>query len=342
MRDNDSFTIALSNYRAEGSGGYAMVRGAPVVYDRQEDIRQLLIDEVTRRGTLDPSAYFTQNWRLLPPSGATARPTTLRIISTNDFHGALEARPDGNFGLRGGAAQVAAMVRRAQSECSGSCASIFLDAGDEFQGTPASNLAFGRPVTDLFNAIGLTASAIGNHDFDWGQDTLRARMKQAHYAMLAANVHYSDGREVPWIRADTIVDRGGLKVGIIGIATTLTPSTTKASNVTGLRFDDPVATVNAHARSLRARGADLVIVVEHDGAFCNRDTGCRGEIIDLAQRADRAHRRNRQRAHAFAREHDCEGNPDRAGAVLRPRDRRDRSPGRPRPRARTRTKPCGW
>jgi 2',3'-cyclic-nucleotide 2'-phosphodiesterase/3'-nucleotidase/5'-nucleotidase len=306
VRDSDSFTIALSNYRAEGSGGYAMVRNAPVVYDRQEDIRQLLIDEVTRRGTLKPADYFTQNWSLAPPAlvavaaagvradrpaervnggeATGARPTTIRVISTNDFHGALEARPDGNFGMRGGAAQVAAMIGRAQSECTGSCASIYLDAGDEFQGTPASNLAYGRPVVDLFNSIGLTASAIGNHDFDWGTDTLRARMKQAHYAMLAANVHFSDGSNVPWIRADTIVDRGGVKIGVIGIATPLTPSTTKASNVVGLRFDDPVATVNGHAKALRARGADLIVVVEHDGAFCNRDTGCRGEIIDLAQR----------------------------------------------------------
>jgi 5'-nucleotidase len=103
--------------------------------------------------------------------------------------------------------------------------------------------------------------------------------------MLAANVrNATDGSNVPWIRQDTIVDRGGVKIGIVGIATTLTPSTTMASNVAGLRFDDPVATVNAHAKSLRARGADLVVVVEHDGAFCSRDTGCRGEIIDLAQR----------------------------------------------------------
>src|ERR1035437_1597006 len=287
VRKNDSFTIALSNYRAEGSGGYAMLRGAPVVYDRQQDIRQLLIDEVARRGTLNPADYFTRNWSLLPPSRAagTARATTIRIISTNDFHGALESRPDGNFGMRGGAAQVAAMIRRAESECSGSCASVYLDAGDEFQGTPASNLAYGRPAPHLFNALGLTASAIGNHDFDWGVDTLRARISQAHYAMLAANVrNATDGSNVPWIRQDTIVDRGGVKIGIVGIATTLTPSTTKASNVAGLRFDDPVATVNAHAKSLRARGADLVVVVEHDGAFCSRDTGCRGEIIDLAQR----------------------------------------------------------
>jgi 2',3'-cyclic-nucleotide 2'-phosphodiesterase (5'-nucleotidase family) len=312
-----SFTIALSNYRAEGSGGYTMLRGAPLVYDRQEDIRQLLIDEVTRRGTLNPADYFTRNWNLVPPAlaekasagiraerasdavsggeargvnvvsytgpGSVPRATTIRIISTNDFHGALEARPDGTNGMRGGAAQVAAMIHRAESECSGSCAWVYLDAGDEFQGTPASNLAFGRPVVDLLNSLGLAASAIGNHEFDWGQDTLRARMRQAHYAMLGANVHYSDGRAVPWIRQDTIVVRGGVRIGIVGIATPLTPSTTKASNVADLRFDDPVATVNAHAKSLRARGADLVIVVEHDGAFCDRDTACRGAIVNLAQ-----------------------------------------------------------
>ena len=290
VRGNDTFTIALSNYRAEGSGNYAMVRGAPVVYDRGEDLRQLLIDEVTRRRTIDPADFFTRNWSVVLPvvnaaaAPSSARPATIRIISTNDFHGALEAHPDGNFGMRGGGAQVGAMVRRAQAECSVTCASIFLDAGDEFQGTPASNLAYGRPVTDLFNALGLTASAIGNHDFDWGQDTLKARMRQAHFAMLAANVHLTNGADVPWIRQDTIVDRGGVKIGIIGIATQLTPTTTKASNVTGLRFDDPVATVNAHAKSLRARGADLIVVVDHDGGFCNRDTGCRGEIFDLAQK----------------------------------------------------------
>ena len=104
------------------------------------------------------------------------------------------------------------------------CASILLDAGDEFQGTPASNLAFGRPVVDLFNALGLAASAIGNHDFDWGVDTLRARMRQARYGMLAANVHFTNGAKVPWIRADTIVERGGVRIGIVGIATPQTPS----------------------------------------------------------------------------------------------------------------------
>jgi 2',3'-cyclic-nucleotide 2'-phosphodiesterase (5'-nucleotidase family) len=78
--------------------------------------------------------------------------------------------------------------------------------------------------------------------------------------------------------------RGGVKIGVVGIASTLTPSTTKAANVQAFRFDDPAPVVDAHARSLRARGADLVVVVEHDGAFCTADTGCRGEIMNVAER----------------------------------------------------------
>ena len=320
VRADDSFTIALSSYRAAGAGGYSMLNGAPVVYDRQLDIRQLLIDEVTRRGTLSPGDYFTLNWRLAPAalaaraqaalarerpfdavnggaaSGGAAnaavgggpargpRASVIRVISTNDFHGAFEPRPDGSAGLRGGASQVATAIHRAETECAApACASVLLDGGDLFQGTPASNLAFGRPVVELYDALGYAATALGNHEFDWGTDSLRARMKQAHFAILGANVRYRDGREVEWIRGDTIVERGGVKIGIIGIATTRTPSTTKAANVETLRFDDPAAVVDAHATSLRARGADLVVVVAHAGAFCNSDTGCNGEITRMAQ-----------------------------------------------------------
>jgi 2',3'-cyclic-nucleotide 2'-phosphodiesterase (5'-nucleotidase family) len=62
----DSFTMALNNYRQTGGGGYTMLAGAPVVYDRQLEIRQLLIDEVRARGTIQPSDYFHSNWRIVP------------------------------------------------------------------------------------------------------------------------------------------------------------------------------------------------------------------------------------------------------------------------------------
>ncbi|HVZ48251.1 MAG TPA: 5'-nucleotidase C-terminal domain-containing protein, partial [Gemmatimonadaceae bacterium] len=278
----------------------------------------LLIDEAARRKTLKPADYFTPSWRLEPPELArqvqaaidrtadfesVAKPapaamraasavapaiapagapaTVLRIISTNDFHGALEAHPDGNAGNRGGAAQFATVIRRLQQECTGTCASVLVDGGDEFQGTPASNLAFGRPVLAVFNALGFAAAAIGNHDFDWGEDTLRARMREARYGMFAANITDAAGRAVPWIRPDTIVERGGIRVGIIGLATIATPATTKAANVADLRFHRAASIVTARAKDLRARGADVVIVVAHAGASCGNGA-CSGELADLA------------------------------------------------------------
>ena len=314
----DSFTLALNNYRQTGGGGYSMLSGAPVVYDRQQDIRQLLIDEVRRRGVITPADYFTRNWEIVPSSAVAslyremhrnnredahavgvapaprdtsavlaARPVPrLRIISTNDLHGALEARPDASGRLRGGAAYLATAIERAKQGCvSPACETILLDGGDEFQGTPASNLAFGRPIVQLFNQLGYAAGAVGNHEFDWGQDSLRARMREAKYALLAANVRDGQGRDIPWIRDDTLVARGALKIGVIGVATVLTPTTTRASNVEGLRFVDPVPIVDSLTRALRARGADYVVVVAHAGAFCDRDgaTSCNGEIIDFAR-----------------------------------------------------------
>jgi 2',3'-cyclic-nucleotide 2'-phosphodiesterase (5'-nucleotidase family) len=298
VRDTDSFTMALNNYRQTGGGGYAMLSGAPVVYDKQQEIRQLLIDEVKQRGTIRQADYFTPNWSLTRGSITAAAPAVstqpafptgtrfLRIIGTNDFHGALEPRPDASGVRRGGAAYVGAAIDRARKECAPACEALVLDGGDMFQGTPASNLSYGRPVVDYYNRMGYAAAALGNHEFDWGVDSLRARMRQAKFAILGANVRYTDGRDVEWIRNDTIVRRGRTRIGIIGVSTVSTPTTTRAGNVAGLRFDDPAPIVDSIGRALRRRGADFVVVIAHAGGFCGREPGssCNGEIIDLARK----------------------------------------------------------
>jgi len=63
---SDSFTIALNNYRASGSGGFSMLIGAPVVYDRGESIRDLLIADLQRRGRISPADVFRKNWEIVP------------------------------------------------------------------------------------------------------------------------------------------------------------------------------------------------------------------------------------------------------------------------------------
>jgi 2',3'-cyclic-nucleotide 2'-phosphodiesterase/3'-nucleotidase len=64
----DTFTMALNNYRQGGGGGFAMLQGAPVVYDGQAEIRDLLIDAVRSKGALIPADYFHPNWRIIPAS----------------------------------------------------------------------------------------------------------------------------------------------------------------------------------------------------------------------------------------------------------------------------------
>ncbi|HEY3257652.1 MAG TPA: metallophosphoesterase, partial [Gemmatimonadaceae bacterium] len=202
------------------------------------------------------------SWGCATPSANTVVPAVqpareikwLRIIATNDFHGALEPRPDAGGVIRGGAAYVAAMIESAKKECAPECETLLLDGGDMFQGTPASNLAFGRPVVEYYNAMGYAAAALGNHEFDWGIDTLKARMHDARYAILGSNVRYTDGRDVPWIRDDTLITRGTTTIGVIGFSTVVTPTTTRAANVVGLRFDDPAPIVSARAKALRQRG----------------------------------------------------------------------------------------
>ena len=66
VAEADTFTMALNNYRQSGGGGYAMLAGAPVVYEGGEEIRQLLIDAVRAAGTLHPERYHTVNWELVP------------------------------------------------------------------------------------------------------------------------------------------------------------------------------------------------------------------------------------------------------------------------------------
>ncbi len=68
----DTFTLAINSYRQNGGGGYSRLSGATVVYEREIDIRQLLIDEVTRVGNINPADYAKRNWNIVPASAVAA------------------------------------------------------------------------------------------------------------------------------------------------------------------------------------------------------------------------------------------------------------------------------
>lgn len=215
---------------------------------------------------------------------------TIAIVGTNDIHGALtplelKTREDGGAeGISyraGGLAYLASYLNVLKDEWGSHL--IWLDAGDEFQGSIESNTEGGAPLVSFFNLEGLAAAAIGNHEFDFGSGTgnvtepgdvlgvLKTRMREAHYPYLAANVRDAGGTglsSLPDARPSRIFGVGGLRVGVIGLSTLQTPTTTRAQFVAGLDFTDMKEAVAKEAAALRLHGADGIVLVAHSGTVC--------------------------------------------------------------------------
>ena len=145
---------------------------------------------------------------------------------------------------------------------------VVLDAGDAFQGTLISNEFRGRSVVDVYNVLGVAAAAIGNHDFDFGLPVLQERIAQSKFPWLAANVFLKGTRNRPeWARPSVIVEIGGIRVGIVGLATRETPLVTNPVNVAHLDFVDGGPVAAEEADRLRQAGAQVVLVTAHMGPF---------------------------------------------------------------------------
>jgi 2',3'-cyclic-nucleotide 2'-phosphodiesterase/3'-nucleotidase len=139
---------------------------------------------------------------------------------------------------------------------------------------------------DIMNAMGYDAMAIGNHEFDWGLDTLFARMRQARFPFLSSNIYERATRErVSWATPYILVERDGLKIGIIGITTPSAAYTTLPGNVAHLEFRDPTEIVNAIVPEVRAAGAEIVVVLSHEGGQQRRDGSVEGPIAAIAKGA---------------------------------------------------------
>ena len=111
------------------------------------------------------------------------------VYSINDFHGYLTATPKVP-----GITKVISFLKNEKGQNPGG--TIFVAAGDMFQGTVESNLLHGRNVIDILNYAGCDAMCIGNHEFDWGQNELKINTEHSKFPWLAANVVYSKNGKV--------------------------------------------------------------------------------------------------------------------------------------------------
>lgn len=197
---------------------------------------------------------------------------TLTVFATSDLHAHWCHRADA------GIARVAAHI------AAGSGArTMWIDNGDTLSGSSLGAYLAARaedhPVLPFLEEAGLDVGVPGNHDFDHGADRLVRRvagLRRAAY--LCANIRRAD--DTPLFPASVILERGGIRVGVIGVVTGHLQRLSRYEAVAGIRVLDPVASAVAEAERLR-QAVDVLLLSYHggfeadpvSGLFTQYDTG---------------------------------------------------------------------
>ena len=205
---------------------------------------------------------------LSSPVGAAAPGTgegpsrRVTILFTNDFESAydpVEAFWRDDVARIGGVAELAGLIGSLRARE----APVFLfDAGDIFTGTLARRTR-GAVSFDFMQLMGYDAMVVGNHEFEYGWEAFAREKARAPFPVLGANLFYA-GTDHPYAQPWTIVERGGVRVGVVGLlgrdaATALIPA-----NIAGVEVRDPVATLRPLVERLRNE-VDLLVVLVHQG-----------------------------------------------------------------------------
>lgn len=160
---------------------------------------------------------------------ASGDTTKVIILSINDQHAKID-----NYG------QLKAAVDKIRGEYQHV---LLFAAGDNFTGNPVVDQYpdKGYPIIDLMNVTGFNASAIGNHEFDYGQETLKKRMQQANFQFLNANIKDSSAKPAFTPYKVFTLDNG-IKVGVISAIQRGSNGLPDShpSNLKGLAFTDGI------------------------------------------------------------------------------------------------------
>lgn len=199
-------------------------------------------------------------------SGVPDTATVYNFYCVNDFHGAIVEHGD-EIGIAKYFGELKS--RKAQDPEH----TIILSAGDMFQGSIESNANYGRLIVEAMNEVGFDAMTLGNHEFDYGQSRLRDIISWADFPILAGNImKYDHGAtNDPWnselIKPSTVVQKGGHKIGVVGMIGEGQTKSITSSYVQDMAFVASEELAKKEARRLREQeGCSIVILDIHDQA----------------------------------------------------------------------------
>lgn len=194
---------------------------------------------------------------------------TVSIFHTTDLHGHIMPTSDydGNSDL-GGFARCATYMREAKKTAPDS---LVVDIGDVYQGTPESLANGGKMMVGLFNRLGYDAWTLGNHDFDWGRETLEENLALSKSPVLTGNIDVSgkapgslDGawkKVLPWVMKEV----AGFKIALVGLITPGLPYWLAPETLGGVSVVDPAIALGKAVAEAKAEGANAIVVMGHMG-----------------------------------------------------------------------------
>ncbi len=188
------------------------------------------------------------------------------LLHTNDVESAIDPIPAfwlEGAPLMGGAAHIQTMVDGIRAEEAEKGNPVFLfDSGDMFTGL-LSRLTLGEVMMEMMVTLGYDAMALGNHEFDYGSDNFLEKMHRVPFPVLSANTFWK-GTDFHYARPHAILEKDGLRIGVIGIIGMDAMSVVLPSLVADLDFRDPEPYVRASVNELESI-TDLIVVLAHQG-----------------------------------------------------------------------------
>ncbi len=221
------------------------------------------------------------------PMSVTRQPLkSVQLLQLSDFHGQVEANRTFGAGL---------LALNFEAERAGNPATFTVSAGDNIGAAPPISSQFAElPTIKAMNLLKFDVSSFGNHEFDRPLSHLRQMIRNSEFQWVASNFSSLKGLDAGKGKAAknyTIINRGGVKVGFIGVTTKDTPDQVMPGNLDftvggkkyTLAITDKATTINASARAARAAGADMVVALIHEGWNSNTGGKATGPLITFAK-----------------------------------------------------------
>lgn len=193
----------------------------------------------------------------------------LTILQMNDSHGYLDLHQEmfwtgdhGEYRKAGGLGRVAALLKAIRAADPGRV--LAFDCGDTIHGTRAVVETKGQAVMPILNAMPFDAWT-AHWEFAYGPERLQEIADHVKYPLLAINCYHKATDELVF-PPSIVLEAGGLRVGVIGIAATIVDKVMPASFSEGVTFTLGNEELPGHIARLREQeGADLIVVISHLG-----------------------------------------------------------------------------